>query len=630
MSVGIGPSASVQATGPVWRWVRLRRFVRRAVGLALLRSVHDPVTTVEQSPGLVIIQLDGLGHGNFQKAAARGYLPFLSGLIASGSHSMHRWRCGLPADTPPVQAGIMWGDADGIAGFYWWDRQSSRRIASSNPAHMREFESRIAARRSSDGLLNGGSSYSNTMSGGARHRIFTVAGSDPRWFAPGQGMVRALALVALNPGRTLRFIGDALWEVLQEAEDRVWVTLKRRPRLFEGMFPLVRVLLNILARDVITAGTRLDMLRAVSRIYTCYIGYDVVGHHSGPLSRNSLRTLKGIDRSIKALVETGNSSPRPYRFVILSDHGMSPAVPVAEAFATDFDQWCHDQWQERSICSVGTASIGRQFGEPIGTLRTSPGRMPRPRTTWLQAWGRLGAWALELGTAGAIRLGGRILDEKSVSRDDGIVVISCGPLAQIWLRSASEPVPRDTIDAQCPGFVNAVLNHPAVDFLIVRSDGFLQVVGRNGEMTLRPLTTVPDLSRPVPEVVEKVLGISPLAHLDEPEVAAVQIARLGAMKATGDVICFGASFVPASPRTSVPGSLSQTHFWSFERQLGTHATLDGDQSYPFLITPSDLEVNVSNVIEASQLHDLLVAIALGKAGHVAGKPDHEDERGAPR
>ena len=100
------------------------------------------------------------------------------------------------------------------------------------------------------------------------------------------------------------------------------------------------------------------------------------------------------------------------------------------------------------------------------------------------------------------------------------------------------------------------------------------------------------------------------------------------MNATGDVICFGASLVPASPRDSVPGSLRQAHFWSFERQLGTHATLSGDQAYPFLITPSDVEVNVSNVIEASQLHGVLVALAPGRAGRLNREADRNDERGA--
>ncbi|MSQ44229.1 MAG: hypothetical protein EXR45_08515 [Chloroflexi bacterium] len=356
----------------------------------------------------------------------------------------------------------------------------------------------------------------------------------------------------------------------------------------------------------------------------------MVGHHSGPLSRNSLRTLKGIDRSIKALFETGDRAPRPYRFVILSDHGMSPAVPVAEAFATDFDQWCHDQWQERTVIADGPRSGERLTVEPGGTLRTPSGRMPRSGTTWLRTWGRIGAWALELGTSGAIRLGERILDEKSLSRGQEIVVLSCGPLAQIWLRGATAPVSRDAIDARCPGFVDAVLHHPAVDFVMIRSTNRLHVIGRNGEVTLRILATVPDPSRPMPDVVEQVFGISPLAHLDEPEVAAIQLARLGAMDATGDVLCFGASFVPATTRISVPGSLRQPHFWSFERQLGTHATLNGDQAYPFLITPSDLDVTVSKVTEASQLHDLLGAISRGNAGQFKVDAQREDERGTGR
>ena len=59
-------------------------------------------------------------------------------------------------------------------------------------------------------------------------------------------------------------------------------------------FPFIRLLLNILPREIVATGTRLDMLRGVPVIYSCFIGYDILGHRSGPTARTALRSLRGL------------------------------------------------------------------------------------------------------------------------------------------------------------------------------------------------------------------------------------------------------------------------------------------------------------------------------------------------
>ena len=90
---------------------------------------------------------------------------------------------------------------------------------------------------------------------GADHRRRQSPG-----FRPGQGLLLTLAVLALNPGKVLQFGFDALWELLQEMEDRVYVNAMDQAGCSRA-FPIVHIFLNILAREIVTAGTRIDLLR---------------------------------------------------------------------------------------------------------------------------------------------------------------------------------------------------------------------------------------------------------------------------------------------------------------------------------------------------------------------------------
>jgi hypothetical protein len=587
----------------------------------------------QDSPrGTLFIEIDGLGHGSLMRALELGYMPFTRRLLKQGGgYQLHRWRCGLAADTPPIQSGLMYGTNEGIVGFYWWDRKTQRRVVGANPYHMREVQAQIeqrAATQGRAGLLEGGSSYSNIISGGARYSVLTIAGggvsgAGRHWFTPGQALMRALFILLLNPGKAVRFFVDCGWELLQEMEDRVFVTAMDRPRILEGAFPIVRVLLNVLAREIVTAGTRVDMLRGVNVIYSCYIGYDVVAHHSGPLSRNSLRVLRGIDGGIRKVFQTRSWAERRYEVVLLSDHGMTPSQAVAEAFDSVFDAWVEDWWRQGAQVTPAYQQRRRRLRRRLrrrhhtgreSVLSRLAGEVLRRNSGWLRTWGRIGAWTLEIGSAGAIKLGERFLQEEPPTNAPRVTVINCGPLSQIWIKENETRLSLDEVEALCPGFVQALVDHPAVAIVVGRDGDTIEVRSAKGSARLRALPEGSDAAGndPDEDVVLSIEGENPFLGFEEPAIAARQVAAFGSMDATGDVICLASLFIPDMLRDTTPGAARRTHVYTFENQLGTHASIGGDQSYPFLMLPAHIPFDGNRIVSATQMYPLLKSIVDGE------------------
>ncbi len=584
--------------------------------------------------GTLLIEIDGLGHGNLQRALELGYMPYTKRLLESGGYRLHRWRCGLAADTPPIQSGLMYGTSEGIVGFYWWDRRTQSRIVGANPYHMRAVQATVerrAAELGHEGLLVGGSSYSNIISGGARYSVLTIAGggisgAGRHWFTPGQALLRSVGILLLNPGKAIRFWFDCAWELLQEMEDRVFTTAMDRPKMLEGAFPIVRLFLNVLAREIVTAGTRMDMLRGVSPIYSCYIGYDVLGHHSGPLSRNSLRVLRGIDGAIRKLMMTRTWTNRRYDVALLSDHGMTPCQAVEEAFDRDFDSWISEWWRSGAQATpvyrdrrrrVRRRLRRRERSGPESWLSRIAGQVLRHNSGWLRTWGRMGAWTLELGSAGAIKLGERFLEEEETHGAPRVTVINCGPLSQIWVKEVDRRLNLSEVDELCPGFVHAVVEHPAVALVVGREGDTIVAQGKRGTAVLRlqPRGTAAEeeASRHIDgqPVIVSIDGEDPFSVFEEPEVAALQVSDFASMEACGDVICMASVFTPTTLRETTPGAAGKVHVYTFENQLGTHASIGGDQSYPFIILPSRVQFDGNQVTSATQMYPVLKAFVDG-------------------
>ena len=120
---------------------------------------------------------------------------------------------------------------------------------------------------------------------------------------------------------------------------------------------------------------------------------------------------------------------------------------------------------------------------------------------------------------------------------------------------------RHEVEELCPGFTQALVDHPAVECVITREGDVLVVQGRGGTAHLR--VTAPEgegagaergRGRGREQLVLRVVGQSPFQVYEEPEVVARQVASFASMDECGDVICFGASFVPGSLRDTTPGA----------------------------------------------------------------------------
>ena len=85
----------------------------------------------------------------------------------------------------------------------------------------------------------------------------------------------------------------------------------------------MRAASNVLLRDINVSLIIEEMYRGANVIYADFTDYDELAHHCGPERVESFEALDGVDDAIGTLVKAAESAPRPYRFIVLSDHGQS-------------------------------------------------------------------------------------------------------------------------------------------------------------------------------------------------------------------------------------------------------------------------------------------------------------------
>ena len=76
--------------------------------------------------GLILIQIDGLSFADYQNAASKGYLPFLSRLEYKEHYRLKQFYSGIPSNTPNVQGELFYGVRQCVPCFQYIDRKSTR------------------------------------------------------------------------------------------------------------------------------------------------------------------------------------------------------------------------------------------------------------------------------------------------------------------------------------------------------------------------------------------------------------------------------------------------------------------------------------------------------------------------
>src|SRR5579859_1214528 len=206
----------------------------------------------EQGRGLLIVQVDALSYEHLHEAIRRGYAPYLARLLKSGEFRVQEWRCGLPSATPAVQAGIMYGDNAGIPAFRWYDKALGREVVCKTPALLGAIQRRLAAEHA--GLLRGGSSYVNLFSGDATLSLLSLGSfgrQGNRYFEQASGD-RLVRVFLFSPWRLGRMAALSLWEYLLHQVQTALVRMRRLDRVEGPSFALVRIICNVLFKEVQT------------------------------------------------------------------------------------------------------------------------------------------------------------------------------------------------------------------------------------------------------------------------------------------------------------------------------------------------------------------------------------------
>src|SRR5450432_2656910 len=101
---------------------RLRRRLSRSEW-AIRHLGLTPSEGTSEQPGLLLIQIDGFARGQFERALAQGYMPFLKRLLKRNGYALHTFYPGLPTTTPAVQAELYYGVRAAVPAFSFFDRE---------------------------------------------------------------------------------------------------------------------------------------------------------------------------------------------------------------------------------------------------------------------------------------------------------------------------------------------------------------------------------------------------------------------------------------------------------------------------------------------------------------------------
>lgn len=516
--------------------------------------------------GVIILQIDGLSTRSLVKALRRGRVPMLSALLASGSHQLHRWHCGLPSNTPAVQSGMLYGSRQDVPGYRWFDRAEQAFKVVSSSATARELELR-ATDPARPPLLAGGSCISSMLSGGARKRLLTVSAMSE--LRHGRGAEQAdLNLFYLSPNAYTKALLAGAWDYLSGLSLGLAGLLRPgRPRLKNHAMKLAQgALTNSVLRQSSFFWIRQDLVRGVPVIYSNFVGYDDVAHYSGPDDYEAQVALAAFDRGLRKLRRFGRRHAAiRYEVVVLSDHGQTASVPFRLIYGQTLGQVVADLAGQ--VVDQGAATGDAAYLDTL--LREMEGGAVRP------------AWAVRRGRHTL----SRIRDRRGTGADQEartdrslpapvpvpqpeagdveapeIAVCVSGCLAHLYVKETDRRLCLEEIRARLPGLVAALVTHPGVGFVAtVREDGDAVVLGRDG---VRNLAT------------GEVVGRDPLRPFGEPEVWGDELARLASGASSGDLVLNGAWLA------------DQRKIVVFEEQTSSHGGLGGPQTDPFILTPT--------------------------------------------
>lgn len=523
-------------------------------------------------PGVLFCEIDGLAHEVLRRGLANGAAPSLSRWMREGSHRLRGWETDLSSQTGACQAGILHGNNAEMPAFRWWEKKSGRAMVSNHPRDAAELESRCSDGR---GLLHaGGASRANLFSGDAPHSMLTLSNVLERrgrlgrdyasYFARPYAVIRTAALSVADMIAERRAAG-------RQRRIGVWPRIAR-----SRSYALVRAFATVVQLDLQVAAVVGDLLAGRPVIYTTFLAYDEVAHHSGVERPDALAVLRRIDRQIDRLERVAREAPRPYRLVVLSDHGQSQGATFRERYGETLEELVR-----------GAAESGAVLAESGGD---------DDALAYLQAGlSESGAENSRTGRR-VVAAGERYGGGPAADGEPEISVMASGCLGLICFPRLPGRVSLEQIEELHPRLIERLRSHPGIGFVLAQSE-------RYGALALGP-SGVHQLEH------DRIEGEDPLAPYGPN-------ARHHLLRTTGFANC--------------PDLLVNSAYWAeidevaaFEELVGSHGGLGGGQSHPFVLHPEDLDWPAGEVVGAECLHTIFTGWL-----HDLGQPGWADRpRGA--
>lgn len=546
---------------------------RRLARLAVRRLRRGGAPRHPDTPGVVFVQLDGVGHQLLREAvaadrprgsregstghdhqhgngqgneqgnehayehspdAARPLMPTVAAMYHR-THRLTRWRTDFSSQTGASQLGILHGSNEDVPAFRWYEKATGEVMVSNRPSGAAELQRRAVERTGDRGLLAlDGASRGNLFSGGASQLALVVSAAGRR--DRGNRSRAGYFAYFSDPGNATRTAVSFVAEVAREIGQSTRARLRGdRPRVGRGgLYPFIRAFATVVQRDVVVAAVLGDILSGRSAVYADLVAYDEVAHHSGPRGDDARKVLRRLDRSLAMIAKAAEHAPRPYHLVLLSDHGQSEGETFRDAYGLRLEDLV------RAGCGL---PVPRRAGStPSGAEARATARaaLHRPEDSPLEA-------------------------ERKPPKGAGPIVLASGNLGLVSFPEVPERMSMEQIDERHPALLRTLFDHPGVGFVLVHSERYGPVALGSGGAQHRLATG---------EIVEGAQGAGdPLAPYGPH--AAGTVRRTAAFPNSPDIMV----------NSVVDPGTGAVH--AFEDQIGSHGGLGGEQGNAFLLSPRE-------------------------------------------
>ena len=529
-------------------------------------------------PGVIFLEIDGLAHEVLLRAVRDGNAPTIGRWLREGDHRLERWETDWSSQTGACQAGLLHGNNDDMPAFRWWEKDRGKPIVTNHPRDAEELE-----RRHSDGrglLHDDGASRANILSGDATHSMLTMStvlhrrrpiGRDySAYFARPYAVVHTLVLVLADIARERRAAIDQRRADIQPRGHR------------DRRYALVRAWGTVIQRDLQIAAVVGDMMAGRPVVYTTFLAYDEVAHHSGIERHDALAVLRQVDRQLARVEAAIADAPRPYRLVVLSDHGQSQGATFLQRYGVTLEDLVTEAC---GATDVHADTEGQE--DSLSYINGALTEVARDDTM----------------TARAVRTATPDRDEDDEEAPDELPelsVMASGCLGLISFPREPGRVSRERLEELYPRLLPTLVEHPGVGFALVRSE-------RDGALAI---------------------GKDGVHHLDS-----------GRVEGEDPLKPFGPNAAAKVRRTSgfahCPDVVVNSTLWddmqevaAFEELVGSHGGMGGPQSFPFVLFPSDLEWPGEQPLGAETVHRIMCSwlAELGHDSYRSSEPPGSTER----